>query len=134
ADFVPRYYNEKAEWLVPGWLPERTIAFVVSPPGHFKTMLTFDLAVSVAGAFPFLGKYPVQRPGPVLVIQQEDSYGDMANRFNRIFGSRIPDPILTTDPDMAGVVNPVPIPPVHICMTRGFSLTPASLRKLEDLI
>jgi len=105
VDFLPRYFSETPTWLIPDWLPERTVCFLVSPPGRFKTMLTFDMAISVAGGFPFLGRYPVQRPGPVLVIQQEDDYGDMARRFNRIFAARVPEwtPIFDNSETMPGM-------------------------------
>jgi DNA-binding transcriptional ArsR family regulator len=75
--------------LIQDWLPEATIGFVVASPGSYKTWLTFDVAVSVATGTPFLGKYPVQRTGPVLLIQQEDFHGDTAQRLAIILQSRL---------------------------------------------
>lgn len=135
-EFIPRFYSERVEWLIPEWLPMRSIAFLVSPPGRFKTMLTFDAAISVAGGWPFMGQYPVQDPGPVLVIQQEDDYGDMARRFNRIFAARVPGVAGHADDGetMAAHLAVPDYPPVHVCTTRGFTLGIENLRKLEDLI
>lgn len=131
--FVPLYWEEKVAWLIPDWLPEESITFLVSPPAHFKTMLTFDVAISVAGGWPYLGRYPVQNPGPVLVIQQEDHYGDMARRFHRIFAARAPELVIPDTTEVGDVVVGG-IPPVHICTTRGFTLDITNLRKLERLI
>src|SRR5690606_15777718 len=70
------------------WLPEATIGFVVAPPGSYKTWLAFDMVVAIASGKPFLGKYPVNRTGPVLIIQQEDYHGDIANRLGAIIAAR----------------------------------------------
>lgn len=137
ADFGARYYTESVQWLIPEWLPQRSVTFLVSPPGRFKTMLTFDAAISVAGGWPFMGQFPVLAPGPVLVIQQEDDYGDMARRFNRIFAARQPGrtpPDSTGPEDVTGHLSVCDVPPVHICTTRGFTLSIENLRRLEDAI
>lgn len=88
-DYMAHYGGNQVSWLVQDWLPEATIGFVVAPPGSYKTWLTFDMAVSVATGTPFLGKYPVQRTGPVLLIQQEDFHGDTAQRLAIILQSRL---------------------------------------------
>jgi len=136
ADFGARYFNDTVDWLIPEWLPARTVAFLVSPPAHFKTMLTFDMAISVAGGWPFLGRFPVQSPGPVLVIQQEDDYGDMARRFSRIFAARQPGRIIPVGDDETfnDHLAVSDLPPVHIVTERGFTLGPENLRRLEDKI
>src|SRR5690606_37854799 len=83
------YYSvEQVPWLVDEWLPEATIGFVVAPPGSYKTWLAFDMVVAIASGKPFLGKYPVNRTGPVLIIQQEDYHGDIANRLGAIIAAR----------------------------------------------
>ncbi len=88
-EYMVHYGSSQVSWLVQDWLPEATIGFVVAPPGSYKTWLTFDVAVSVATGTPFLGKYPVQRTGPVLLIQQEDFHGDIAQRLAIILQSRL---------------------------------------------
>jgi len=96
--------------LVQDWLPEATIGFVVAPPGSYKTWLTFDMAVSVATGTPFLGKYPVQRTGPVLLIQQEDFHGDIAQRLAIILQSRLDLKAEVTEDDQFEVKAPPEIP------------------------
>jgi hypothetical protein len=135
SEFVPRYYTDKPAWLIPDWLPVATIAFLVSPPGRFKTFLTFDAAISIASGWPFLGSEPVLKPGPVLVIQQEDAHSDMARRFSRIFASRCPALTLAdVGDDMIPSLGGGGIPPVHVVTSRGFNLDPDNLRNLERAI
>lgn len=80
-DFVLRYEGFRTQWTVEDWLPEATIAFAISPPGGFKTWLLSELALSVAMGEPFLRRYPVHVPGPVLFIQQEDPESLLAARL-----------------------------------------------------
>jgi len=54
---------------------------MVAAPGSFKTWIEFDLAVSLAGGFPFLGNEP-GRTGPVIMVQQEDAPGDIVDRIS----------------------------------------------------
>lgn len=71
----------ETRWVFDGWLPDRTIAMLVAAPGSFKTWLEFDMAVSIAGGFPFLGKVNPGRVGPVIMAQQEDSPGEIVDRI-----------------------------------------------------
>src|ERR1700674_4745532 len=83
-EFLSKFEGAKVEWLIEDWLPARTIAFTVSAPELFKTWLLCDLAVSVAGGYPFLGQFEVNDPGPVLIVQQEDPGQLLAMRYNTI--------------------------------------------------
>jgi RecA-family ATPase len=89
-EFMTVYGDMPIEWIVPGWLPDKTIAFIVSPPGTFKTWLTIDLALSIAMKdTKFLGMYPVRMHGPVMLIQQEDWHGQTAQRIEVIRQSKL---------------------------------------------
>ena len=79
-----KYGSGEEKWLVDGWIPDCTIAFAASPPGARKTWSMFDLAVSVAGGFSFYDQYEVRERGPVLIFQQEDYHGQVAERLNVI--------------------------------------------------
>lgn len=79
--YMTRFADEQIEWLIPDWMPDQTVTFVVAPPGAYKTWLLTDLVVSVAGGVPFLGLYPVEHQGPVLFVQQEDFHGQIAERL-----------------------------------------------------
>jgi len=87
-DYMAEYGDVSVDWDVDGWLPARTIAFAISPPGSFKTWTILDLAISIASGEPFLGKYPTNSSGPVLLIQQEDYHGQIAERLATIVRAR----------------------------------------------
>ena len=109
-EYMAHHGSSQVSWLVQDWLPEATIGFVVAPPGSYKTWLTFDMAVSVATGTPFLGKYPIQRTGPVLLIQQEDFHGDIAQRLAIILQSRLDLKAEVTGDDQFEVKAPPEIP------------------------
>lgn len=109
-EYMAHHGSSQVSWLVQDWLPEATIGFVIAPPGSFKTWLTFDMAVSVATGTPFLGEYPVQRTGPVLLIQQEDFHGDIAQRLAIILQSRLGLRVEATEDDQFEVGVPPEIP------------------------
>jgi hypothetical protein len=86
--YMTAFGDQEIHWAVEGWLPEQTIAMIVSPPGTFKTWILIDLAVSLATGTPFLGIAPVKQAGPVLLVQQEDFHGEIAERTAVILAQR----------------------------------------------
>ncbi len=84
AAFMEEHGATEVNWAVEGWLPDKSITFMVSAPGGFKTWSLFDLAISVASGLPFFGEFEVTKPGPVIVIQQEDASGMLADRMGLI--------------------------------------------------
>lgn len=86
--YMSKYGDAAVRWMVEDWMPIDTVAFVVSPPGAFKTWAVLDLVVSVASGRPFLGSFPVLEPGPVLLIQQEDYHGQVAERLGLVTSAK----------------------------------------------
>lgn len=80
-DYVEGYGGEGVSWLVDDWLPDKSITFLVSPPESYKTWILLDLAVSISGNVPFLGRFKVNNPGPTMIIQQEDSHTGLTDRL-----------------------------------------------------
>lgn len=109
STYMSKYGEQDIPWLIDGWMPDSTIAMQVAPPGTFKTWLELDLAVSVASGLPFLGHFPVLRPGPVIVIQQEDFHGQIAERLAVIVLSRF-DLRIPNTPGKFGAVVPPSLP------------------------
>ena len=66
AEHAPR-------WLVEPLWGESAVGVIGGAPKCAKTWLGLDLALSVATGTPCLGRYPVPRPGPVLVYLAEDA-------------------------------------------------------------
>lgn len=84
--------QEKHRALIPGILPLRGLAAIGGAKGIGKTWVLTDLALSVANGVPFLGRYPVEVPGPVLVIQTEGSRRPAAARYDAIARGKGLDP------------------------------------------
>lgn len=87
--FMQKYGEREVRWIVKDWLPEDTMLLTVAPPGTYKTWLLFDIAISIATGTPFLGVFPVEKQGPVIIVQQEDPHGDIATRLSEIFWHRM---------------------------------------------
>lgn len=75
-------------WLVRGFWGRRSHGIVAGMPKCFKSTLVHDLIVSVASGQPFLGKFRVEEPGPVLVIQNENADYIMKDRTEKIILDR----------------------------------------------
>ena len=75
-------------WLVKGFWLNKSHGIVAGEPKSFKSTLALDLAVSVASGKPFLGKYEVVCPGPVVYIQNENSRWIMKDRIGKISAAR----------------------------------------------
>lgn len=86
--YMVEFGGMETKWQIKDWMPEKTIVFLVSSPGVYKTWMLLDLAISVASGEPFLGQYPVLDKGPVILIQQEDHHGSLADRLGVIAQSR----------------------------------------------
>lgn len=109
--FMREFGAQAVSWIIPDWLPQGTIAFAVSPPGTYKTWMLLDLAISVASGTPFLNKYEVENKGPVLMIQQEDHHGGLAERLGVIMNARYNMLYPLTEKDFC--INPPPNLPIY---------------------
>ena len=113
SDYMALHATGAVEWIVRDWLPSKTIAFVISPPGTYKTWTILDLCVSVAGGTPFLGKFPIEETGPVMLIQQEDFNGQTVERLSVISHSRYNIHAKGGDKDNFEVGTPPDLPIWH---------------------
>jgi hypothetical protein len=119
TDYMARHGGHSTDWLIKDWLPLQTVGLVVSPPATFKTWLLQDLAVSVSTGLPFLGQFPVERPGDVLFMQQEDYHGQIASRFGLIASRRANIPLPKMVGDRLSFTVPPRIP-IHLHEHRSF--------------
>lgn len=76
--------NEAPPALISGMLPLGGLAAIGGAKDSGKTWVLTDLALSIANGVPFLGHYPVEVPGPVLVIQTEGSRRPAIARYDAI--------------------------------------------------
>lgn len=89
TQYFREYGQEGMQWSVDDWLPEDSIVFLVSPPESYKTWVLLDLAVSIASGKPFLDEYKVNKTGPVIIIQQEDSHAGITERMSVIIQGKM---------------------------------------------
>jgi hypothetical protein len=130
--FMSHYADERVQWLVPEWLPQGGICFVVAPPGSYKTWMLLDLVISVASGEPFLGRTPVHGSGPVLLFQQEDNRAHTASRLAAIYSSRLG---YWPESESGEIVAPRLGLPIFIHPGRELRLdNDSSLRALHELV
>lgn len=72
--------DEPMTCLIDGFWPEGQ-GFVAGPPGAGKTWLALSMGIAVATGLPFLGKFNVPHPGPVLLISEEGSRRALKKRL-----------------------------------------------------
>ncbi len=68
-------------WLVDRLWGEEAVGVVGGAPKCAKSWLALEMALAVASGAPCLGVFPVERPGPVLVLAAEDSPRQVRERM-----------------------------------------------------
>ena len=71
-------------WMVKDWWTRGSRGMIAGEPKSFKSFLAQDLALSVASGKPFLDRFPVLTPGPVLMIQAENAEWIINDRAEKI--------------------------------------------------
>lgn len=75
-------------WMVRDWWMRGSHGIVAGEPKSFKSTLVLDLLFSVASDKPFLGRYPVEYGGPVIIVQNENADWIMKDRLEKLAFSR----------------------------------------------
>ncbi len=75
---------EEQRWLVTGLWSEQAVGIVGGEPKCCKSFLALDLAVAVASGTPCLRRFPVARPGRVLLYAAEDALHVVRRRLEGI--------------------------------------------------
>ena len=135
ADYVEAYGGEGVSWAVDKWLPDHSITFLVSPPESYKTWILLDLAVSVSAGVPFLGQFAVKSPGPIILIQQEDSHEGLTDRLALITEQKL-GAVAKLDPEKGSWQIPtIPDLPIYIHPSHMLRFdNPKVLEELEEQI
>lgn len=71
-------------WLVEEIWSSASHGIIGGEPKTSKSSLTLALALSVATGKPFLGKYKIPQPGPVIVVQEENAPWVTQDRLRKI--------------------------------------------------
>lgn len=75
---------EERRWLVTGLWSEEAVGVIGGEPKCCKSFLALDLAVAVAGGVPCVRRFPVVRPGRVLLYAAEDALHIVRRRLEGI--------------------------------------------------
>ena len=75
---------EERRWLITGLWSEEAVGIVGGEPKCCKSFLALDMAVSVAAGVPCLRRFPVTRPGRVLLYAAEDALHVVRRRLEGI--------------------------------------------------
>ncbi len=75
---------EERRWLITGLWSEEAVGIVGGEPKCCKSFLALDMAVSVAAGTPCLRRFPVTRPGRVLLYAAEDALHVVRRRLEGI--------------------------------------------------
>ena len=75
---------EQQRWLVTGLWADEAVGIIGGEPKCCKSFLALDLAVAVAAGTPCLRRFPVPRPGRVLLYPAEDALHIVRRRLDGI--------------------------------------------------
>ena len=122
-------------WLVKGFWGNNSHGIVAGMPKCFKSTVVHDLAVSVASGTPFLNQFPVLNPGPVIMVQNENTDYMIRDRNEKLIVNRgIAGYTRQKSNGKLRVKLPEEIP-LYFINQQGFMLSSEEhRRKLEDLI
>ncbi len=76
--------GEHVPVLVEGLWPEDALGFIAAPPKKGKTWIALALAVSVATGRPYLGRFRIPEPRPVLYVALEGHRASLRTRVGAI--------------------------------------------------
>ena len=75
---------DEQRWLVDQLWGEQAVGLIGGEPKCCKSFLALELAVAVASGRPCLRRFPVPRPGPVLLFAAEDALPVVRQRLEGI--------------------------------------------------
>jgi hypothetical protein len=109
-------------WTVEGVWSHEAHGLIAGEPKTYKSILSTDLAVSVASGTPFLGHFGVPKTGPVIIIQEENSPAMMWDRFHKIVQKKqLGGLVEATGNGSLKIKRPESLP-IHLMNGEGFNL------------
>ena len=108
------------KWLIDDAWVDQSVGFISGRSKSYKTWLALDLALSIVSGQPFLGRYPTNRSGPVLLIQEEDPTAVLQERLRLIGKSK---DMLPSGRVRNNILHlEYPDYPLHVINLQGFTL------------
>ena len=122
-------------WLVKGFWMQESHGAIAGEPKSFKSTLAMDLAMAVASGKPFLNRFEVDTPGPVLYIQNENARWIMKDRMAKIATHKGLIGNVEREGDSTFDITFAPDMPLYLVNQQSFLLTdPIHQKQLVDLI
>ncbi|MCK9471804.1 MAG: AAA family ATPase [Bacilli bacterium] len=113
---------EQPKWLIKDWWEAGSHGIIAGEPKTYKSTITTEIAVSVASGKPLFNNYEVVTPGPVIIIQEENSEWLMQDRFAKISGSKDLMGSIQHEDKVIKISSPEDLP--ILCVNReGINLT-----------
>lgn len=72
------------EWIIEDILPKAAFVLLGAEAGAGKSTFIYRIAAAVASGEAFAGAFQVTRPGKVLILQADESKGDLQKKFARM--------------------------------------------------
>jgi len=120
-------------WDVEGIWLSHAIGMIVGAPKMGKSWLSLDLGISIASGLPFLGSFPIMRPGPVVYITKEDPENLLQDRLAKILIAKGLGGDFSTNGDHRSIKVRLPTPlsaPLYLDLSREFFFTPENVSDL----
>jgi hypothetical protein len=124
------------EWMIEGFWQKSSHGMIAGEPKTYKSVVATDMAVAVASGEPFLGKFRVNNPGPVMYIQEENAPVLVKDRMMKITTTRgvLNGNVTIKSPKIIEVQLPKSLP-IRFLNNQGFDITSDEDRKfVEDSI
>jgi len=126
------------EWAIEDWWTLGSHGIIAGLPKSYKSLISTDMAVSLASETPFLGQYEVnpRAVGPVLIVQQENSLPILRDRLLKISHNRgLQIGSSTIEADNTIVFQAPPAIPILFYNDFGFNMTmPDDQEAVETVI
>lgn len=121
-------------WLIENVIRENGIGFLVGPPKAYKSILSWELGLSIASGQPFMNEFKTNKTGSVIVIDKETSLKDIQFRSNSILRhKKLKKPALTYAGNGRYIVNrdtEYKGLPIYTDASRNFILNQECVNKL----
>lgn len=122
-------------WMVKNFWMRNSHGIIAGEPKSFKSTLAMDMLFSVAADRKFLGQYPVEYGGPVLIVQNENTDWIMKDRLEKLAFSRGEVGNVRTGLGKRLCIEWARNLPLFFVNQQGFTLDDAANKEaLEDLI
>lgn len=115
---------KKPNWLIRGILNQGAVGFIAGQPKSFKSWTALDMGLSVASGQPFLNHFPIESPGSVLYIQEEDSPALLKTRVGKIWSTKLADRVTLEGTSVMWVpATEESVPDIDAYVGHGFTIS-----------